>query len=75
MPRPQDKPILALREAHQKNGDLKLSQFRRIKQLGTGDVGLVDLVELAQDGSRYSFSSHQLLCQPTHLPETCLQAL
>lgn len=48
----QDKLISALRESHSKNGALKLSLFRRINQLGTGDVGLVDLVELASDGSR-----------------------
>ena len=48
----QDPTILALRAAHSKNGELKLSQFKRIKQLGTGDVGLVDLVELASEGSR-----------------------
>ena len=28
-------------------GSLSLSQFRRLKQLGAGDVGLVDLVQLA----------------------------
>lgn len=48
----QDKSVLALREEHSKQGALKLSQFKRIKQLGTGDVGLVDLVELASSGSR-----------------------
>ena len=28
-------------------GRLALSQFRRLKQLGAGDVGLVDLVQLS----------------------------
>ena len=32
-------------------GKLALDQFRRVRQLGTGDVGLVDLVELQQGGS------------------------
>lgn len=27
-------------------GKLKLMHFRRVKQLGAGDVGLVDLVQL-----------------------------
>jgi len=36
----------------QRAGRLALSHFRRVKQLGTGDVGLVDLVELQQGGSR-----------------------
>lgn len=48
----QDKTIVALREAYVKAGTLKLSQLKRVKQLGTGDVGLVDLVELTSDGSR-----------------------
>ena len=46
----QEKPWEALKAAETKNGRLALSQFRRLKQLGTGDVGLVDMVEL-QDGS------------------------
>lgn len=46
----QEKPWAALRAVHKKDGRLALSQFRRLKQLGTGDVGLVDMVEL-QDGT------------------------
>lgn len=53
----QDKLIAALRESFTKHGALKLSSFRRINQLGTGDVGLVDLVELAGDGSRYAMKT------------------
>ncbi len=49
----QEKAWEALKKAGQKNGRLALSQFRRLKQLGTGDVGLVDMVEL-QDGSARS---------------------
>lgn len=36
----------ALADVSAKNGKLALSQFKRVKQLGSGDVGLVDLVEL-----------------------------
>ena len=46
----QEKAWEALKAAETKNGRLALSQFRRLKQLGTGDVGLVDMVEL-QDGT------------------------
>ncbi len=46
----QEKSWEALKAAEAKNGRLALSQFRRLKQLGTGDVGLVDMVEL-QDGT------------------------
>lgn len=48
----QDKLIASLKETHKKQGALKLASFRRVSQLGTGDVGLVDLVELSGDGSR-----------------------
>ena len=36
----------ALRSIAEEQGRLTLSQFKRVKQLGSGDVGLVDLVEL-----------------------------
>ncbi len=42
-PRP---PPQALIQLQQRDGKLKLMHFRRIKQLGAGDVGLVDLVQL-----------------------------
>lgn len=48
----QDVGCAALRSVEQRAGRLALSHFRRVKQLGTGDVGLVDLVELQQGGSR-----------------------
>ena len=41
----------ALAAIENKEGRLALSQLRRVRQLGSGDVGLVDLVEL-QDGSQ-----------------------
>ena len=41
----------SLKELELKNGQLLLSQMRRVRQLGSGDVGLVDLVEL-NDGKQ-----------------------
>ena len=38
--------VQALRSIAEEQGRLTLSQFKRVKQLGSGDVGLVDLVEL-----------------------------
>ena len=35
-----------LRTLAGRDGDLRLSHFRRVKQLGSGDVGLVDLVQI-----------------------------
>ena len=35
-----------LRALASRDGDLRLSHFRRVKQLGSGDVGLVDLVQI-----------------------------
>jgi len=48
----QEKPWMALQETEKKNGQLALAQFRRLKQLGTGDVGLVDMVELQDNSGR-----------------------
>ena len=42
--------LLAAQEAG--NGTLALSQFRRLKQLGAGDVGLVDLVQLSEGSDK-----------------------
>ena len=41
----------ALKHMELGNGQLLLSQMRRVRQLGSGDVGLVDLVEL-NDGKQ-----------------------
>ena len=38
--------VLALQKVQRDNGKLTLSLFKRVKQLGSGDVGLVDLVQL-----------------------------
>jgi hypothetical protein len=41
-------PAPAPPESHpqERDGKLRLSHFRRVKQLGAGDVGLVDLVQM-----------------------------
>uniref|UniRef100_A0A126WUM7 non-specific serine/threonine protein kinase n=1 Tax=Rhexinema planctonicum TaxID=138173 RepID=A0A126WUM7_9CHLO len=41
-----DRTWLALEKLQKKVGDLKLSHFKRVRQLGSGDVGLVDLVQI-----------------------------
>lgn len=63
----QDAGSAALRGVEQRAGRLALSHFRRVKQLGTGDVGLVDLVELQQGGSRCGapWRSHTSFASPT----------
>lgn len=40
---PSQQALLGIQE---REGKLKLLHFRRVKQLGAGDVGLVDLVQL-----------------------------
>ena len=42
----QDAAYQQLLEVQQREGRLKLMHFRRVKQLGAGDVGMVDLVQL-----------------------------
>lgn len=47
-----------LRRLQDSDVALKLSQFRRVKQLGSGDVGLVDLVQIQGDSeSRYAMKT------------------
>nr|AML77533.1 putative LOV domain-containing protein [Acrosiphonia sp. BC-2016] len=41
-----DRTWVALDKLQQKVGELKLQHFKRVKQLGSGDVGLVDLVQV-----------------------------
>jgi hypothetical protein len=53
-----DKAYLALLSLQQRDGKLKLMHFRRVKQLGAGDVGLVDLVQL--QGTEYKFAMKTL---------------
>uniref|UniRef100_A0A126X3J4 non-specific serine/threonine protein kinase n=2 Tax=Chlamydomonadaceae TaxID=3051 RepID=A0A126X3J4_9CHLO len=54
----EDKAYQALMQQQQKDGKLKLMHFRRVKQLGAGDVGLVDLVQL--QGSDFKFAMKTL---------------
>uniref|UniRef100_A0A126WYN5 non-specific serine/threonine protein kinase n=1 Tax=Heterochlamydomonas inaequalis TaxID=179866 RepID=A0A126WYN5_9CHLO len=53
-----DKAYQALLALQERDGKLKLMHFRRIKQLGAGDVGLVDLVQL--QGTEYKFAMKTL---------------
>lgn len=41
-----DSAYQTLMQLQQREGSLRLNHFRRVKQLGAGDVGLVDLVQL-----------------------------
>lgn len=41
-----DRAFQTLLQVQQRDGQLRLHHFRRVKQLGAGDVGLVDLVQL-----------------------------
>lgn len=48
----EDRAYQQLLKVQQQDGKLKLHHFRRVKQLGAGDVGLVDLVQLQVSGLR-----------------------
>ena len=54
----EDKALLALRATQAEHGVLKVSHFKRQKQLGSGDVGLVDLVSLI--GTNHEFAMKTL---------------
>ena len=60
-PRPHrmgDKKVIALQEAVKNDGKLRLHQFHRVRQLGCGDVGMVDLVALGDtNGQLYALKS------------------
>ena len=45
-----DQAYQQLLNMQEQDGKLKLMHFRRVKQLGAGDVGLVDLVQLQVGG-------------------------
>nr|AML78527.1 putative LOV domain-containing protein [Pandorina morum] len=53
-----DKAYQALIALQQRDSKLKLMHFRRVKQLGAGDVGLVDLVQL--QGTDFKFAMKTL---------------
>lgn len=53
-----DPAAAALAEAVAREGKLRLRQFQRLRQLGSGDVGQVDLVSLGGNlGPRYALKS------------------
>lgn len=54
----EDKAYQALLQLQQRDGKLKLMHFRRVKQLGAGDVGLVDLVQM--QGTEFKFAMKTL---------------
>lgn len=63
--------VVALQKVQRDNGKLSLSLFKRVKQLGSGDVGLVDLVQLQVAQTRSvcepactAFSSQHALPSP-----------
>lgn len=53
--RRQDSGGVSIQKLQHDKGKIKLSDFRRRKQLGTGDVGMVDLV--AMDGHQFAMKS------------------
>uniref|UniRef100_A0A126X1F8 non-specific serine/threonine protein kinase n=1 Tax=Oedogonium foveolatum TaxID=321584 RepID=A0A126X1F8_9CHLO len=53
-----DSAYKALADISKKEGKVKLMHFRRVKQLGSGDVGLVDLVQL--QGQEHQFAMKTL---------------
>lgn len=53
--RRQDPRGIAVHKLNEREGKLKLRQFARQKQLGAGDVGMVDLVTM--DGYEYAMKS------------------
>jgi hypothetical protein len=55
-PNPKPPPKRA-RPSQERDGKLRLSHFRRVKQLGAGDVGLVDLVQLQGSGLRFAMKT------------------
>lgn len=58
-PHMADSPgVIALRQAAEKYGTLKIDHFKRQKQLGSGDVGMVDLVTL--EGTSHEFAMKSL---------------
>lgn len=53
----QDKAYVSLADVEKSQKKLALYQFRRLKQLGTGDVGLVDLVELQGTDAKFAMKT------------------
>ncbi|EFN51280.1 hypothetical protein CHLNCDRAFT_141214 [Chlorella variabilis] len=55
--RRMDPAAAALKEAVQRDGKLRLRHFARVRQLGSGDVGMVDLVQLVGGEHRFALKS------------------
>ncbi|KAL4857414.1 Phototropin-1B [Chlorella vulgaris] len=55
--RRMDPAAAALKGAVGKDGKLRLRNFARVKQLGSGDVGMVDLVQLVGGTQRFALKS------------------
>ena len=47
----------ALQAVVARDGKLRLRHFSRVKQLGSGDVGMVDLVQLVGSDQRFALKS------------------
>lgn len=54
----EDRAYQMLLQLQKQDGKIKLQHFRRVKQLGAGDVGLVDLVQL--QGTEFKFAMKTL---------------
>jgi PAS domain S-box-containing protein len=52
-----DPAAAALAAVVARDGKLRLRHFSRVKQLGSGDVGMVDLVQLVGTGQRFALKS------------------
>lgn len=52
-----DAAFQALLRLQQREGQLRLNHFRRVKQLGAGDVGLVDLVQLQGTDMKFAMKT------------------
>ena len=52
-----DAAYAALAAAQERDGRLRLAHFRRVKQLGAGDVGLVDLVAMQGTGMTFAMKT------------------
>eukprot|EP01025_Chloroclados_australasicus_P021632 TRINITY_DN22702_c1_g1_i3.p1 TRINITY_DN22702_c1_g1~~TRINITY_DN22702_c1_g1_i3.p1 ORF type:complete len:783 (-),score=85.28 TRINITY_DN22702_c1_g1_i3:1249-3432(-) len=52
-----DEVMSQIRQIMEKEGKISLQSFRRIKQLGSGDVGVVDLVVMGKDDQRLAMKT------------------
>ncbi|KIZ02931.1 hypothetical protein MNEG_5031 [Monoraphidium neglectum] len=52
-----DRAYQELLNAQERDGKLKLAHFRRVKQLGAGDVGLVDLVQMQGTDMKFAMKT------------------